>query len=125
MEQGIAAKAVGGWDFGCVFKRRGGRGAETFRWCLHGWRDFLNANNATADAKAKRSLYLGKAAPSGTIENVRASAPVPKRWGPVGTDPRCGIKSRKKEFLNRYTRRMWNLRVRYVIASKGRRVVIS
>ena len=33
------------------------------------------------------------------------------------------LKSRKKEFLNRYTRRMWNLRVRYVIASKGRRVV--
>ena len=29
------------------------------------------------------------------------------------------LKSRKKEFLNRYTRRMWNLRVRYVIASKG------
>ena len=33
------------------------------------------------------------------------------------------LKSRKKEFLNRYTLRMWNLRVRYVIASKGRRVV--
>ena len=29
------------------------------------------------------------------------------------------FKARKKEFLNRYTRRMWNLRVRYVIASKG------
>ena len=33
------------------------------------------------------------------------------------------LKSRKKEFLNRYTRRMCNSRVRYVIASKGRRVV--
>ena len=46
-----------------------------------GWRDFLNLNNATAEAKAKRPLYLGKAATSGTIENVRASAPAPKRWG--------------------------------------------
>ena len=33
------------------------------------------------------------------------------------------LKSRKKEFLNRYTLRMCNSRVRYVIASKGRRVV--
>ena len=33
------------------------------------------------------------------------------------------LKSRKKEFLNRYTRRMCNSRVRYVIASKGRMVV--
>ena len=33
------------------------------------------------------------------------------------------LKSRKKEFLNRFTRRMWNSCVRYVIASKGRRVV--
>ena len=42
-----------------------------------------------------------------------------KKIGIVARD----LKSRKKEFLNRYTRRMWNLRVRYVIASKGRRVV--
>ena len=42
-----------------------------------------------------------------------------KKTGIVARD----LKSRKKEFLNRYTRRMWNLRVRYVIASKGRRVV--
>ena len=46
-----------------------------------GWRDFLNLNNATAEAKAKRPLYLGEAATSGTIENVGASAPAPKRWG--------------------------------------------
>ena len=46
-----------------------------------GWRDFLNLNNATAEAKAKRPLYRGKAATSGTIENVGASAPAPKRWG--------------------------------------------
>ena len=42
-----------------------------------------------------------------------------KKIGIVARD----LKSRKKEFLHRYTRRMWNLRVRYVIASKGRRVV--
>ena len=42
-----------------------------------------------------------------------------KKTGIVARD----LKSRKKEFLNRYTRRMWNLRVRYVITSKGRRVV--
>ena len=42
-----------------------------------------------------------------------------KKTGIVARD----LKSRKKEFLNRYTRCMWNLRVRYVIASKGRRVV--
>ena len=42
-----------------------------------------------------------------------------KKTGIVARD----LKSRKKEFLNRYTRRMWNSRVRYVIASKGRRVV--
>ena len=42
-----------------------------------------------------------------------------KKIGIVARD----LKSRKKEFLNRYTRRMCNLRVRYVIASKGRRVV--
>ena len=46
-----------------------------------GWRDFLNLNNATAEAKAKRPLCLGEAATSGTIENVGASAPAPKRWG--------------------------------------------
>ena len=38
-----------------------------------------------------------------------------KKTGIVARD----LKSRKKEFLNRYTRRIWNLRVRYVIASKG------
>ena len=42
-----------------------------------------------------------------------------KKIGIVARD----LKSRKKEFLNRYARRMWNLRVRYVIASKRRRVV--
>ena len=42
-----------------------------------------------------------------------------KKTGIVARD----LKSRKKEFLNRYTRRMWNSRVRYVITSKGRRVV--
>ena len=42
-----------------------------------------------------------------------------KKTGIVARD----LKSRKKEFLNRYTLRMCNLRVRYVIASKGRRVV--
>ena len=46
-----------------------------------GWRDSLNLNNATAEAKAKSPLYLGNAATSGTIENVGASAPAPKRWG--------------------------------------------
>ena len=39
-----------------------------------GWRDFLNLNNATAEAKAKRPLCLGEAATSGTIENVGARA---------------------------------------------------
>ena len=51
----------------------------------------------------------------GTVKCYRGS----KKIGIVALD----LKSRKKEFLNRYTRRMWNLRVRYVIASKGRRVV--
>ena len=40
-----------------------------------------------------------------------------KKTGIVARD----LKSRKKEFLNRYTRRMWNSRVRYVIASKGQK----
>ena len=52
-----------------------------FSMVRRGWRDFLNLNNATAEAKAKRPLYLGNAATSGTIENVGASAPAPKRWG--------------------------------------------
>ena len=42
-----------------------------------------------------------------------------KKTGIVARD----LKSRKKEFLNRYTRRMCNSRVRYVVTSKGRRVV--
>ena len=42
-----------------------------------------------------------------------------KKIGIVARD----LKSRKKEFLNRYTRRMWNSRVRYVVTSKGRRAV--
>ena len=45
-----------------------------------GWRDFLYLNNATAEAKAKVFLDLGKAAPSGTIENVGCELkPEPKR----------------------------------------------
>ena len=35
-----------------------------------GWRDLLYLGYATAEAKVKRFLHLGKAAPSGTIENV-------------------------------------------------------
>ena len=35
-----------------------------------GWRDFLYLNNATAEAKANHPLYLRRAAPSGTVENV-------------------------------------------------------
>ena len=58
---------------------RARRGDFSMVW--RGWRDFLNLNNASAEAKAKRSLYLGSAATSGTIENVGASAPAPKRWG--------------------------------------------
>ena len=42
-----------------------------------------------------------------------------KKIGIVALD----LKSHKKEFLNRYTRCMWNLRVRYIIASKGRMAV--
>ena len=57
----------------------------------------------------EHSIFLG------AVKYYRGS----KKTGIVAQD----VKSRKKEFLNRYTRRMWNLRVRYVIASKGRRVV--
>ena len=39
-----------------------------------GWRDFLYLNNATAEAKAKVFLNLGKAVAAGTIENVGASS---------------------------------------------------
>ena len=35
---------------------------------------FLTSTTLQLKAKAKRSLYLGKAATSGTIENVRASS---------------------------------------------------
>ena len=56
-----------------------------------GWRDFLYLNNATAEAKASGFLSLEKAALSGTIENVGASAPAPKRenvfW--ESSDPRA------------------------------------
>ena len=83
IEELVAAKAVGELDFGCVFKRRGGRGAETFRWCGAAGEIFLTSTTLRLKAKAKRPLYLGKAATSGTIENVRASAPAPKRWGQV------------------------------------------
>ena len=48
---------------------------------------FLTSTTLQLKAKAKRPLYLRNAATSGTIENVRASAPAPKRWG---QDPRCG-----------------------------------
>ena len=41
----------------------------------------LTSTTLQLKAKAKRPLYLGNAATSGTIENVRASAPAPKRWG--------------------------------------------
>ena len=36
-----------------------------------GWRDLLYLGQAPAEAKVKRYLHLRKAAPSGTIENVR------------------------------------------------------
>ena len=42
---------------------------------------FLTSTTLQLKAKAKCPLYLGKAATSGTIENVGASAPAPKRWG--------------------------------------------
>ena len=41
-----------------------------FSMVRRGWRDLLYLNNATAEAKASGFLYLEKAAPSGTIENV-------------------------------------------------------
>ena len=47
-----------------------------------GWRDFLYLNNATAEAKAKVFLNLGKAVAAGTIENVGASS---ARTEAVGT----------------------------------------
>ena len=40
-----------------------------------GWRDLLYLGYATAEAKVKRFLHLGKAAPSGTIENVGCELP--------------------------------------------------
>ena len=40
-----------------------------------GWRNLLYLKYATAKAKAKRPLHLGKAAPSGTIENVGCELP--------------------------------------------------
>jgi hypothetical protein len=40
-----------------------------------GWRDLLYLNNATAEAKAKHFLHLGKAVASGTIENVGCELP--------------------------------------------------
>ena len=40
-----------------------------------GWRDLLYLGYATAEAKVKRFLHLGKAAPSGTIENVGGELP--------------------------------------------------
>ena len=41
-----------------------------FSMVRRGWRDFLYLNNATAEAKAKVFLDLGKAVAAGTIENV-------------------------------------------------------
>ena len=58
--------------------------------------------------------FIGAAVEAGEIV-YRGS----KKIGIVARD----LKSRKKEFLNRYTRRMWNSRVRYVVTSKGRRAV--
>ena len=40
-----------------------------------GWRNLLYLKYAAAKAKAKRPLHLGKAAPSGTIENVGCELP--------------------------------------------------
>ena len=40
-----------------------------------GWRNLLYLKYATAKAKAKHPLHLGKAAPSGTIENVGCELP--------------------------------------------------
>ena len=45
----------------------------------------LTSTTLRLKAKAKRPLYLGNAATSGTIENVRARAPAPKRKLYVGT----------------------------------------
>ena len=51
-----------------------------FSMVRRGWRDFLYLNNATAEAKAKVFLDLGKAVAAGTIENVGCELkPVPKR----------------------------------------------
>ena len=62
-----------------------------FSMVRRGWRDLLYLNNATAEAKASGFLYLEKAARSGTIENVGASAPAPKRENVFleSSDPRA------------------------------------
>ena len=68
---------VGEWLISCA-EGRARRG--DFSMVRRGWRDFLYLNNATAEAKAKVFLDLGKAVPSGTIENVGCELkPAPKR----------------------------------------------
>ena len=62
-----------------------------FSMVRRGWRDFLYLNNATAEAKASGFLYLEKAALSGTIENVGASAPALKLENVfLGSHDPCG-----------------------------------
>ena len=73
-EELVAAKAVGECDFGCVFKRRGGRGAETFRWCGAAGEIFLTSIMLQRKQKPNVLFTSGKprqAGPSKTSERAR------------------------------------------------------
>ena len=76
-----------------VVSSSGGEGeARLFDGAYTAGEIFLTSTTLQLKAKAKRPLYLGKAATSGTIENVRASAPAPKRWGQVCIASRGKVK---------------------------------
>ena len=62
-------------SLGWRVSRRIGRRREDFSMVRRGWRDLLYLGQAPAEAKANCYLHLRKAAPSGTIENVRCELP--------------------------------------------------
>ena len=57
-----------------MMMRRGGRRRGDFSMVRRGSRDMLHLSNASAEAKAARSVHLGKAAPAGPSKTSERAA---------------------------------------------------
>ena len=77
-----------------ALKRRGGGGAETFRWCGYDWRDSLYLGLVSAEAKAAYLVHLWYVVSAGPSKTSERAQPGPKRYlsrEKVTSSPNCNL----------------------------------